>query len=414
VHFRRPLLFLLLLALASCRDEVSRTRAIGEVFAGPAALPLRKDLSPKSAVTATAKHGDRLEVLEYKRRFVRVRTAEGKEGWTDLHLLLTPEQMAELRGMAQKSASLPSQGIASVFEQLNLHSEPNRTSPSILQIPENGKVEVVGHRLTPRIQGAAPSNTTVRLVKPRPTRRSRKDKDKANGNKLPPLAPPPPPGVPQNWQALSLPNTKSLETPRTGADAPKAPEKPQLPIAMDDWSLVRLKDGNVGWALSRMLTMSIPDEVAQYAEGHRITSYFPLAQVHDGNETHAEWLWTTIAKGGKPYEYDSFRVFVWSRGHHRYESAKVQRNIVGHYPVLVDTSGPEPRFSLVLEGTDDQLYRETYVLEGNRVRFEDRALANQPKEPAAPNSVAEAQPAPANTPDPPGSWFARLKQKWFR
>jgi hypothetical protein len=183
---------------------------------------------------------------------------------------------------------------------------------------------------------------------------------------------------------------------------------------MDDWSLVRMKDGNVGWALTRMLSMSIPDEVAQYAEGHRITSYFPLAQVRDGEETHTEWLWTTIDKGGKPYEYDSFRVFIWSRGHHRYESAMVKRNVVGHYPVLVDTTGSGPRFSVILEGTDDQLYRESYILEGNRVLFADRELANQPTPPAPQNSVAQAQPRPAAAPGQPTSWFARLKQKWFR
>ena len=40
---------------------------------------------------------------------------------------------------------------------------------------------------------------------------------------------------------------------------------------MDDWNLVRTLDGKVGWVLTRPLSMAIPDEVAQYAEGHRIT-----------------------------------------------------------------------------------------------------------------------------------------------
>ena len=35
-----------------------------------------------------------------------------------------------------------------------------------------------------------------------------------------------------------------------------------------------------------MLTMSIPDEVAQYAEGHRITAYLPLGEVKEkGKDT---------------------------------------------------------------------------------------------------------------------------------
>ena len=107
---------------------------------------------------------------------------------------------------------------------------------------------------------------------------------------------------------------------------------------MDDWNLVRTQDGKVGWVLTRPLNMAIPDEVAQYAEGHRITSYFALGQVRDRRRGEKQWLWTTIAKGGEPYEFDSFRVFVWSLKHHRYETAYIERNIVGHYPVQVSTS----------------------------------------------------------------------------
>ena len=43
------------------------------------------------------KHGERLEILERRRRFAKVRTAEGKQGWTDGRMLLTPPQMARLR-----------------------------------------------------------------------------------------------------------------------------------------------------------------------------------------------------------------------------------------------------------------------------------------------------------------------------
>ena len=34
---------------------------------------------------------------------------------------------------------------------------------------------------------------------------------------------------------------------------------------MEDWNLIRTKDGKAGWVLSRMLVMAIPDEVAQYS-----------------------------------------------------------------------------------------------------------------------------------------------------
>src|SRR5438067_5264963 len=38
-------------------------------------------------------------------------------------------------------------------------------------------------------------------------------------------------------------------------------------------------------------------EVAQYAEGRRITSYFPLGETHDGTAVKPTWLWTTVEHG---------------------------------------------------------------------------------------------------------------------
>ena len=412
--FGRLALCPLLVLAVSCRVEPSRSPAIGEAFAGPTTLTLRQELAPKSPVVTTAKHGDRLEILEYKRRFVRVRTPEGKEGWTDVRLLLMPEQMADLRQMAERSAHLPSQGLASTFETLNMHSEPNRASPSFLQIPENAKVDVIGHKLTPRVQSAT-SQASVKVVKPRVIHR--RSKDRQSSSRVPAPPPPPAPAPPGNWQSLSVPNSKSIDQPpQAEAAKPGQPAAPPVPVHMDDWSLVRTKDGQAGWVLTRMLSMAIPDEVAQYAEGHRITSYFSLGQVHDGDVVKNNWLWTTIVKGLEPYEFDSFRVFVWSRNHHRYETAYIDRNIIGHFPVQVDTSSPAPRFSLLVEGIDGQLYKKTYTMDGNRVRLADRVLAQPAQTEEAPKALAGVprQASPATKEE---SWLSRMRHgvgKLFR
>ena len=120
------------------------------------------------------------------------------------------------------------------------------------------------------------------------------------------------------------------------------PEPP--PAALDDWDLVRTKDGTVGWVLARMLYMAVPDDVAQYAEGNRITAYLALGDVQDGDQVKHNWLWTTAASDLKTAEFDSFRVFVWSKSRHRYETAFIERNVTGFYPVeLADvTAGNLP------------------------------------------------------------------------
>ena len=181
---------------------------------------------------------------------------------------------------------------------------------------------------------------------------------------------------------------------------------------MDDWNLVRTSDGKVGWVLTRPLNMAIPDEVAQYAEGHRITSYFPLGQVHDGDSVKNNWLWTTIIKGGQPYEFDSFRVFVWSLKHHRYETAYIERNVVGHYPVQVTNAGSMPSFSVVVEGVDGHLYRKTYTFDSYRIHMVTRELYDPAAKTDAPklasNGSAAEQPAAKE------SWYAKLKDRFHR
>jgi hypothetical protein len=147
---------------------------------------------------------------------------------------------------------------------------------------------------------------------------------------------------------------------------------------MEDWTLVRTKEGRAGWVLSRMLVMAIPDEVAQYAEGARITSYFPLAEVNDEGQIKHHWLWTTIREDNVPYEYDSFRVFTYVLKRHRYETAYIERNVEGYYPSEA-TPGALPKFSLILRGADGKLYKKTWIMEGYMVR----KVAEEPYEPKA-------------------------------
>ena len=180
------------------------------------------------------KHGEKLEILEYKRRFVKVRTAKGAEGWTDNRQLLSPDQMADLRRMAESAAKYPSQGAATVYEPLNMHTEPNRSSPSFWQIPDNGRVDVIGHKLAPRGQVSQSAARSVAPPQKTPRRRSR-------NHSQPKIAPPPAPPAPKppaNWLELSVPNEDS-EGMKSQTGKPE--QKPAGPVPMDDWTLVRTR-----------------------------------------------------------------------------------------------------------------------------------------------------------------------------
>lgn len=140
----------LALSLASCGRE-STPKSLGYAYTGPASLNLRDDLGLGGVTTGSVQHGSRLEILEKKRKFVRVRTASGVEGWTDSTLLLTEAQMNDLRELGKRAADMPSQGTATVFDKLNIHTSPDRTSASFAQIQEGDDIEVLAHRVSTRV-----------------------------------------------------------------------------------------------------------------------------------------------------------------------------------------------------------------------------------------------------------------------
>src|SRR4051812_11685906 len=166
--------FTLLFALTGCDTQSSS--AIGEAYVAPASINLRRELTQKNSTVAVLKHGDRVSILDVRRRFVKVRTAKGVEGWIDSTQLLSPEQMDQIRRATQQALALPSEGSATAFEALNVHINPNRQSPALARIPEAGSVAVLGHRVEPRTAGPAPMSA-LSFEKPQAsTRRQRRER----------------------------------------------------------------------------------------------------------------------------------------------------------------------------------------------------------------------------------------------
>jgi hypothetical protein len=389
---------LLLLALSACRSGETRAPAIGEAYAGPATLGLRRDIPLQSPVVATVKHGERLEIIQHRRRFLKVRTPNGAEGWIEDHLLLSSAEIAQLKEVERRALTLPSQGVASTYEMLNVHTEPNRLSPSFLQVKEGEKVDVVAHVSAPRTPPERKALIPPRSKTP-PARKHAERK-----YPLPPM--PSAPRPPANWRELS----KTPPEVQQAIDESRAANAPPK----EDWSLVRNAKGESGWVLSRRLYMAIPDDVAQYAEGHRITSYFALSDVQDEGVVKHNWLWTTIGSGDHPYDFDNFRVFTWSLRRHRYETAYIQRNVEGYFPVLARPGG----FSVCVVNNSGVRVRRSYSFIVTTVRLTGEQPCEAPGGVLPGVEAAGLGPAPQTASPPPAklSLYARLKalaKKWF-
>ena len=364
----------LLLALTSCSKDSSDV--LGQAYVAPATLNLRSELDLKKSPVAVLKHGERVSIIDVRRRFVKIRSQSGQEGWVDALQLLSPEQMEKIRRETQRALTLPSEGSAGVYEALNIHIDPSRQSPAFTRIPEGGSVAVLAHCIQPKTPGP-PKSPNLIPDRPQVSRHRSKGERQLRSSALLP-SPPPPPKAPANWQELSAERIDRAGAPadlRTQGEQEAAEKKVSAlkePVILEDWSLVRTKDNQCGWVLSRNLVMSIPDEVAQYAEGKRISSYFDLGVVPDDKKgPKHNWLWTT-ASAVEPYDYDSWRVFLWNRRRHRYETSFRQHDLEGYFPVEVeppDTGAFGRMFKLITKDDDGKFRRRTYFFDGTRVHL---------------------------------------------
>jgi SH3-like domain-containing protein len=307
------------LALPACNRRGHRVLEVNYVSASQAAL--RDQVAAIFNRVGNVKNGERVEVLEHEKRFVRVRTASGLEGWIEQRYLVDQKTYDALQALAQESAGDPVQAPGILRNETNLHVTPGRDTEHLYQLSAGAKVSIL-RRATAEKQGASPAPAkNVVLVKP-------------------------------------------------GA-------KPAGP-ALEDFWLVRDSAGHAGWVLARMVDIDAPLEIAQYAEGQRLVAFFPLDQVDDNDKgvqkKVSQYLCVlTDPHDGLPYDYDQVRVFTWNTKKHRYETAYREHGLNGVLPVRVtsenfDKEGTLPVFILRVKDDDGNISERKYKLNTPIVR----------------------------------------------
>ena len=374
VGVRLALASALLLLSTNCDRETSNTSV--QAYVAPASLNLRSQLSQKNDTVAVLKHGEPVSIVDVRRRYVKIRTRKGAEGWVDSLDLLSASDMRRVERDRKEASALPGEGMATAYESLNIHIDPNRGSPAFAKLSEGESVTILAHKIAPKVSSAVrPPTFVVERPQP-PSRRARRERQGAGGLRPPWPRPPKPPA---NWQELlggqSHPvgsEEGGTPTSKNESGSSKKGAKLKSPVIMEDWTLIRTPADQTGWVLSRNLMMSIPDDVAQYAEGKHITSYFDLGTVNDDEKgPKHNWLWTTRS-GAQTFDFDSWRVFLWNRHRHRFETSYRQRDVEGYFPVHVDApqAGSNARtFQLIMKDDDGRFRRRTYLFDGTLVHL---------------------------------------------
>jgi uncharacterized protein YgiM (DUF1202 family) len=267
------------------------------------------------------KNGERVEVLEHEKRFARVRTATGIEGWIEQRFLVDEKIFDELQKLTQENQNDPVQAPGVLRNETNMHVTPGRETEHLYQLASGAKVALLKRATAEKQPGTAP--------------------------------------------ALRAPK-------RPGAKAAAAG-----PL-LEDWWLVRDDHGRVGWVLSRMVDVDVPLDIAQYAEGQRFVAFFVLDEVPDEDKgVHKQvpqyLCILTDPHDGLPYDFDQIRVFTWNTRRHRYETAYREHGLDGILPVTVtkenfDKEGTLPVFILQVKDDAGNVRERKYKLNTPIVR----------------------------------------------
>jgi SH3-like domain-containing protein len=268
------------------------------------------------------KNGDRVQILEREKRFARVRTASGVEGWMEQRSLVPESVYQGFQQLAQQQQNALVQAAGTTRNDTNIHLEPGRETEHLYQLNQGSKVAILK-------RATAEKTVPGAVAKP------------ANPNKN--------------------------ESPKPAT------------AAMEDWWLIRDPDGRVGWVLARMVDLDIPLDIAQYAEGQRIVAFFVLNQVHDpgkegADKSVSQYLCAiTEPHDGLPYDFDQIRVFTWNVRKHRYETAYREHGLNGVLPVTVtsedfDKEGTLPVFILRVQDDSGNVSQRKYKMNSPIVR----------------------------------------------
>lgn len=302
-------LFLLVLAafpISACSRH-SKSQEIAYVSAPQ--VVLRDRVAAVFTKNGTVKNGDRVQILEREKRFARIHTQGGLEGWMEQRYLVSQQVFDGFQKLVQQEQNDPIQAAGTTRNDTNIHLEPGREAEHLYLLNQGAKVSVL---------------------------------KRATAEKVLPGAVP---------------------TPKADGKSPGSP----TPI-MEDWWLIRDPEQHVGWVLARLVDIDAPLEIAQYAEGQRIVAFFVLDEVMDGDKKIPQYLvLLTEPRDGMDFDFDQARVYTWNVKRHRYETAYRERNLSGMLPATVaqenfDKEGNLPVFVLRVKDADGHPSERKYKL----------------------------------------------------
>jgi hypothetical protein len=323
---------------------------LGDAYVSERSVTLFSSAAQVRESIDTLHYGDRVDVMARRNDNVKVRTVAGKVGWVDGRSLLDPGLWSRSVKLLSAAQGMPVQARGRTKVQTNLRVQPGRTEPRLYQFARGVPVEIVGRsvadwvQVTDEREGSADPDETKK----------------------------------EDWFLVRALATRPPGDTAAPGGAPPTTTQPgdqTTPIA--------------GWVVARFVELDLPEAVREgvNAANVRPVAWFELNRVQTPSGEQPQYLVGGVRGGeGQPCDFTTLRVYTWNQRRTRYETAFIENNLCGQFPIRAGKSPKgEAEFRIRLKGAgkDERVYRliQTIV---RRVREGD-----EPRKPAY-NSLAKA------------------------
>jgi uncharacterized protein YgiM (DUF1202 family) len=353
----------------------SSHRIADEAYAAEPTVNVWSTTAQVRQLAAEIHWGEKVEVLGHSDTFTKVRTAKGVTGWVDGRRLVDGTTWLKEEELVTKARPMPLQATGRTKVTTNLRLEPGRNSQRIYQLPGSVHVTILARATAD--------------VAPPPTPKSAKEKaaadkavadkaaaDKSSTDKSAAEKPDPPKR--EDWLFVTVTPTSSSSSPSTGGvDSPQANQAllvtgndpSQQPAGAPGAAVPQL----AGWVLARFIELSLPSTLRDYMASAAVhpVAWFVLNRVQTSQGDRSQYLVAGTTGGeGQACDFSLIRVYTWGGGKARYETAYIESDLCGYFPIIVDkpTGKGDPVFHFTALSDKEPRQERTYVMHQTSVR----------------------------------------------
>jgi len=306
---------------------------------------------------ATLHYGDRVTILARQGVSVRVKTAAGAMGWVDSAALMDPGIWQRATALLTRARGMVVQARGYAKTITNVHIEPGRATDRIYQFGRNVPVVVLARAVAPATAPGAAPGSEASGEQNAPAEGVTGGGAGAADESKPKL---------EDWllvmrdvsagtvalpgESAGLSTGASAETqnvaPPAGANAVA---ESALPMA--------------GWVLARFIQLDPPGPVRDNAlsSDFHVVAWFELNQVPTANGEMPQYLVAgSRGEEGQVCDFTLLRVYTWDDPRQRYETAFIESDLCGKFPIHVSQAAGAPEFQFAETGEPGG--ERTYVM----------------------------------------------------